>query len=256
MSMSLKEFKKSIKSESITDKNEIMNICSQLLQLKLSDFVPNDGVTERTAYNYVVKNMLKSFKIDTEKYEDVMSLEEFIVLFMIALEHDDFTSSEDTLFTNDYHPTRCFRDLQVQKLSEAMLVASNNHVINRFLRINVIAFVDMVWKCKNKISNAVHTEEIYEIIASLTKQPVRREMTLRDAFELSKTVALRPWIPGCVLLYAYVLDAKKNVHFVSMLIVDCLNKLFEIEKKYNVDELLERYTGAIVCSENEEDEDE
>lgn len=254
MSMSLKDFKKSVKEESITDKKEIMDICSQLLQLKLKDFVPDDGVTERTAYNYVVSNMLKSFKVDTEKYIDVMSLEEFIVLFLIALEHDDFRSPEDTLFIDDFHATRCFRDLQVQKLAEAMLSASNNSVINRFLRINLIAYVDMVWKCKNHTSEAVVTEEIYAIIASITKQPVERNMTLRDAFELSKKESYRPWLPGCIPLFSYVINAKKNVHFVSMLLVDCLNKLFEIEKKYDAWELVEKYRDAIEIYEEDTDE--
>lgn len=244
MSMSLKEFKKSVDAVSITDENEILDICAKMLQLKIKDFI-SDNSNDNYIYNYVVKNMLDAFRIKTEKYDDVMSFEEFIMLFLIAIEDNVFDSSEDTLFVSDYHPTRCYRDLQVQKLAEAMLLVSSNPVVNRFLRINVISFVDLVWKCKNQIVQNVPTEEIYETISALSKQPVSRTMTLRDAFELSKRVGRRPWLPGAIPLYLYVLNAKKNVHFVSMLLVDCLNKLFEIEKKYDAGELLEKYSDAI-----------
>lgn len=257
MSKKLDDFISNSVEKLITDEEEIYEVCEDLLRLKLSDIAPNNVDIKQYPYRYVVKTMLNSFKIDTEKYMDEMSLEEFIFLFMLAMREGDFTSEEDNMFVNNYHATRCFRDLQCQKLAESMLSATHNSIVRKFLNVSVDDFLTMI-AIKNVSGNAIERrEEIISIIENLMKDKFTSNMTMKYVFELSKSIGLQPWFPGTLLICQYVVRAKMNVSFVSQLLADSLDELFQISQKYDASEILNKYKSSykLVHKEMEEDDE-
>lgn len=257
MGIKIDDFVEKSGNNIITDEEQIYDICKKMLQLKLSDLAPVTGNVKHNPYRYAVRAMLSGFKIDTEKYMDEMTLEEFIFLFMLALEEDDFSSEEDTLFQQNFHATRCFRDLQVQKLSEGMLDATHNHTVNRFLNISLESFLEMI-AISNASGNALsRREEIISIYECLSKEYITTSLTMKEVFEFAKNIAIQPWFPGTLPLFQYVTRSKMNVHFIALIMADSFADLFQICERNEAVDILEKYDSALSVSYTEmEDEDE
>lgn len=257
MGIKLEDLKRKADVNIITDRKEIYDICKDLIQLKMSDLAPSRGDTEHNGYIYAIRTILNEFKIDISKHLNEMSFEEFIYLCMIALDEGDFDSSEDALFPKEFHKTRCFRDLQVQKLSEGMLNTTHNSVIRKFLRISVEEYLYIIQEMTGHKKKA---EDIKKIIMILQKQDIYdSDMTMKEAFELAFAMSRQPWIPGTLPLHIYVSRAKMNVNFIAQLLADNLSELFKIVEKYDAQELLNKYESAFVLSyaellEGDEDE--
>ncbi|MBE6838770.1 MAG: hypothetical protein E7507_04425 [Ruminococcus sp.] len=254
MGIKLDEFIKHSNNPTIVDEGEILSISEKLIHLKLSDFMPVCDYHKKASFSYATKTLLNAFLIDSEKHLNKMSFEEFLYLLILALTEGDFNSAEDTMFVIEYHPTCCFRDLLVQKLAESMLSATNNQVIRRFLNINIKAFLDVIKKYGKDITSESRVNEIVDIIEKLTKREFDVNTTIRDIIIMSKNIGLQPWFPGTIPIQKYVVAAKKNVHLISLILVDCFNDFFQIEAKFNAEELLKKYDSEFKLL-NEEMED-
>ena len=257
MGIKIDDFVEKARNNIITDEEQIYDICKKMLQLKLSDLAPVTGNVKHNPYRYAVRTMLSGFKIDTEKYMDDMTFEEFIFLFILALQEGEFTSEEDTLFHQNFHSTRCFRDLQVQKLSEGMLDATHNPIIRRFLSVGLDAFLKMVAITNNSENAVERREEIISIYESLSKERLTTSLTMRDVISFSKNLAAQPWFPGTLPVFMYVTKSKMNVHLMVLIIADSLADLFQICERNEAVRILEKYDSALSLSyAEEEDEDE
>lgn len=214
MSVKLNNFINESGKKSITDDNEIIDICRKLLGVKLKEIKP--AKIEGSCFKYVITQISDGFELDVSKFDD-MTIEE-LLFFLMASKDFDYFKDEPKRYTAEVEEN-LFTKFLSSNYAESLLIPANNSTLRKWLNINFESYLDTISKKADAPGIQLYVARCRRHLLDTLKLNLNEDTTIYDVLMFITKERRKPWLSGVQPIQLYrekIVVATVIAHFVAV----------------------------------------